>query len=350
LNSLEASLMCYSLSERMSAFRVILWPIINLLKLTGVMPLTMKSSFSASKFAQSVSVLMIVTFVTCGSVGTVKFILRTSTSAGLIQNFGAVLTILSAVLSIYYLVLKAGIIAECLNDLEVVFKDLKNVNVTRLTLRLWIQFFILHTCPLMYKIRRILKMNNHWAFSTSIQNLFLPLCNAFKANCLNGAVVFFLTIGQIINELYKAILKDLKLATSISNTRKRKERLLVLKNHHGKMYESAEKLNSLFGILLLVGLVTSNIFFQTTVFKFFNGMCSPKGDRSSQVIIFLQSMIFMTADLGRIGLSFVTCHSVSKQVFNNFGPYLTIFQSVLFLLLVISHYFHKKLSYRIFCT
>jgi len=301
----------------MSPFKVILWPIINLVKVTGLMPLTMKNGFSASKSAQCVSLLMILCYITFGSVTTIRFIFirDNATPVVFIQLLGLLLTTCSAVATINYLILKAENVAELLNKLEIIFNDLRSVSVTQIAIRVWLQFFIVYFVPLLYIMALPLKNNTKCAGNECVINVFLKICNVAKTNCAEASIVFFLSLGQIINELFKALLKELAAATSNSNIRKRKARYLILMKHHQKIYECAEKLNSLFGILLLLSLITSNIFFQTTVFTFLHDMCSPKSSNAGFLETFSASILSITHDLGRITLPFIICHSISVQVF-----------------------------------
>jgi len=302
---------------KMSPFKVILWPIINLLKLTGLMPLSVKNGFSASKSAQCVSLLMIFCFVTFGSVRSVLYIFfRTDATLAVdfIKILGIVLILLSAVSSINYLVFKAETIAKLLTNLEKIFIDLRNVNIGGIIFRVWLQFSILYVGPLLNITVHVLKIYNNCAGKRCHFDIFIIICNAAQSNCSEAAVIFFLSIGQLISELYKALWKDLEAAALNSNTRKRNARFLILKNYHQKLYESAKKLNCLFGILLLLGLIASNIFLQTYVFNFLRTVCKTKGDTITIFESFMSELLFLIVDLGRITLTFITCHSVSVQV------------------------------------
>jgi len=80
------------------------------------------------------------------------------------------------------------------------------------------------------------------------------------------------------------------------------------------LYESAEKLNILFGNALLLGLISSNIFFQTTVFNLLRGFCATKDSAGTIGDFFSHTMVLMTVDLGRIAFPFITCHSILNEV------------------------------------
>jgi len=197
----------------MSPFRVVLWPIIKVLKLTCLMPLTTKNVFSVSRSTQYVSAMLIVMFIAFGSVRTFKFIfLRDNATQPVlcIRILGIILTILSAVSAINCLVFKAEKISTLLNNLETIFNDLRNVNITNVLIRVWVQFFILHFGPLLYTIGQVLKFYTKCSTEECLFGLFVSICNISKSNCLESALVFFLSIGQIITECYKSLLKDLE--------------------------------------------------------------------------------------------------------------------------------------------
>lgn len=289
----------------MSFFENLLWPIIFVFRLTGVLPLT--NQFAPSRRGQNLASFIVILSVTLGCVKPYQNIIRSSFKPeDFMQITGVLLTILSAMVSFFTINFRIKEASDLFNKLQLVHDNL-NVGVNfRLMISVWVPFVVIYLIPLLYKV-----FNMVYLFKT-FPGLLLDVCNATRFNYLNSSVLTFVITCLIMGAYYKEILKQLKIV-SLSNDLCKKSRLEILKNCHLNLFESVEMVKSLYGIHILFGLVTSNMYFQMSVFKTLHKWINTN-DSGTMPSKFISTFIFLSLDIGRIIFCFTSSNAVCKQV------------------------------------
>jgi hypothetical protein len=288
----------------MSPFKSLLWPIFFVFKVTGVLPLT--SQFAPSRLGQTCASIFLIFSVSLGCVGPYRFIMTHSFKPeDFMLIIGVSLTTFSAFASLFLINFRIKEVGAVLTKLQFIH-DTLNVGIKfRLMASVWLPFLLLYLIPLLYKI-----INALYSFQ-SFYILLMVLCNAARANYNNSSVLTFIVMCKVINVYYEEILKRLDVV-QFSSVRK-KLKIENLKLCHQRLYECAEGVKNLYGMHILLGLVTSNLYFQISVFKSLQNLINTNDIWTTTGNILIMFM-FMSIDMARIIMCFTSTNSIYKQV------------------------------------
>lgn len=290
----------------MSSFKNLFWPVLFVFRLTSVLPLT--SQFVPSRWGQIATSIVIILSVTLGCIRPYQFIMRSNLKPNDFMNIiGVLLTTFSSVASFFIINFRIEKICKVLTKLELVH-DFLNVGLNiRLIISVWLPFSALYVIPMLYKIVYHLSKFN------SFSGLVIGACNIARANYLNSSVLTFIVLCHIMNKYFEEIIKQLQ-NIKLTSVLKIKQ-LEKIKECHRNLYESAEGLKTMYGIHILLGLVTSNLYFQMSVFRSLQKLLTTNDIWLASRKI-LQTFMFMSVDIGRIILCFTSSNSIYKQVKN----------------------------------
>jgi hypothetical protein len=288
----------------MRHFKSLLWPILFVFRLTGVLPLT--SQFAPSRRGQLCASIVLIISVTLGCVRPYRFIMKSDFKPeDFMQIFGVSLTTFSAFASFYLINFRIKEVGEVLTKLQLIHESLNTAVKLRLMFSVWLPFFVLYLIPMLYKI--ILTIYSFESFF----GLLLDACPIARANYNNSSVLTFIVMCNVINAYYKEILRQFNLVQLSS--RRKNSKLENLKLCHQMLHESAEGIKNLYGFHILVGLVTSNLYFQMSVFKSLQKLITSNDIWTTSRKI-LQTFVFMSVDIIRIILCFNFSNSIYAQV------------------------------------
>lgn len=291
-------------SWAMSHFKSLLWPILFVFRLTGVLPLT--SQFAPSRWSQTCASIVLIISATLGFVRPYRFIMNSGFKPeDFMQIIGASLTTFSAFASLFLINFRIKEAGDVLKKLQLIHDRLNVGFKLRLMASVWLPFMVLYMIPLLYKIIRIL-----YSFE-SYTGLLLGVCSTVRANYINSSVLTFIVMCSVMNVHYEEILKQFDVV-QLSSARKIRK-LENLKLCHQKLFECAEGIKNLYGIHILFGLVTSNLYFQMSVFKSLHKLIITNDiwKTSRQILV---TFMFMSVEIWRIVLCFSTSNSIYNQV------------------------------------
>jgi hypothetical protein len=288
----------------MSNFKSLLWPILFVFRLTGVLPLT--SQFAPSGLGQKCASMLIIISVTLGCVKPYRFIMKSDFKPeDFMQIIGVSLTTLSAFASFFLINNRIKEAGEVLTKLQLIHDSLKMKIKLRLVISVWLPFLVVYLIPLIFKIFCM----KYW--NDSYLGLLLYACTIARANYVNSSVLTFIVMCIVINTYYKELLRQFELVQLSGHCKTRK--IENLKLCHQMLYESAEGISNLYGLHILLGLLTSNLYFQMSVFRSLQKLITTN-DIWAATLKVMQTLLFMSVDIVRIVLCFTFSNSIYTQV------------------------------------
>jgi hypothetical protein len=288
----------------MSNFKSLLWPILFVFRLTGVLPLT--SQFTPSKLGQNCASVVLIISVTLGCVKPYRFIMKSDFKPeDFMQIIGVSLTTVSAFASLFLINYRIKEAGEVLTKLQLIHASLKMGIKLRLVISVWLPFLVVYLIPLIFKFFRTIYWYDNYL------GLLLDVCPVVRANYVNSSVLTFIVMCIVINTYYKEILRQFKLV-QLSGLRKIRK-IENLKLCHRMLHESAQGINNLYGLHILLGLSTSNLYFQMSVFSSLQKIITTN-DIWATTLKTVQTFLFMGVDIVRIVLCFTLSNSIYTQV------------------------------------
>jgi hypothetical protein len=225
------------------------------------------------------------------------------------QYIGILFTIFSAIVSFFAINFRIIESRDLFTKLQLVHDSLKVKVNLRLMFSVWVPFLGMYLIPLLYKVFTMI------FFFKTFSGLLFDACSAARFNYMNASVLTFVVACHIISAYYKEIIEQLG-AVAFSNDMSKNSRLENLKMCHLILFESVERVKSLYGIYVLLGLVTSNMYFQMSVIKTILSRIDENNFSITHSKIFT-ILIFLSLDISRITLCFTSSNSVCKQVYRS---------------------------------
>jgi hypothetical protein len=288
----------------MSNFKSLLWPILLVFRLTGVLPLT--SQFTPSRLGQKCASVVLIISTTLGCVKPYRFIMKSDFEPkDFMQIIGVSLTTLSAFATFFLINYRIKEAGEVLTKLQLIHNSLKMGIKLRLMISVWLPFLVVYLIPLIFKFFWTI----YWY--DSYLGLLLDACPVARANYVNSSVLTFIVMCIVINTYYKEILRQFNLV-QLSGLRKNRK-IENLKLCHQMLHESAEGINNLYGLHILLGLLTSNLYFQMSVFSSLQKFITTN-DIWTTTLKIVQTFLFISIDIVRIVLCFTFSNSIYTQV------------------------------------
>jgi hypothetical protein len=311
----------------MSPFRSALYPTMLFLKLTFVFPFRLDAKYSVSKSAITSCVALNVIFCLFGSFQWVEVVLQREPMrpSKVISVLSTLISTFSALKMLHFVLYSLRDMRKLLLDLELCFRQLQNREISVVRFNLWMQFFSLVAIQFVYRIVYSLNFSTCSDWNCVAESAFLLFCKAGRENYVNSMLVLFLILVQIIKVCAKELKGELKSAILDES------KIISLRECHRKLEKCAENINSLFGIQILCGLLTTNINFQVHIFQKLNQMCEENELSNLQHIlnVFSRTSIFLFADIGKFVICFSTCNSIMNHV--KLSPFENKFVNFLFL-------------------
>jgi hypothetical protein len=292
----------------MSSFTSLLWPLLFVFRITGALPLT--SQFAPSRWGQIFASFVVIISVTIGCVKPYLNITKSSFKPEkFMQIIGVMLSLFSAIASFFIINFKIKEAGQLLKTLQIVHVRLNVGTHLRLIFSVWVPFLAIYLIPLLYKVFNLVFYFKSW------YGLLVDASGAARFNYLNASVLTFVVTCHIIGIYYKEILKQLEAVKfkTIGKFEQKNVRLEILKYCHLDLFKSVERVKNLYGIHILFGLVTSNMYFQMSVFELLQKLNNTNeyGQMTSKLV---STFIFLSLDIGRIILCFTSSNKICKQV------------------------------------
>jgi hypothetical protein len=292
----------------MSSFESLLWPLLFVFRITGALPLT--SHFAPSRQGQIFASFVVVFSVTLGCVKPYLNITKYSFKPEkFMQIIAVLLSIFSAITSFFVINFRIKEASELLKTLQIIHVRL-NVGVNlMLIFSVWVPFLLIYLIPHLFKAFYMVFYFKTWL------GLLVDASAAARFNYLNSSVLTFVVMSHVMGIYYKEVLKQLE-AFQFKTIRGFEQKIDVLENLkycHLQLFNSVERVKNLYGIHVLFGLVTSNMYFQMSMFDLLQKLIISKKNWP-MLSKFVSSFLFMSLDIGRIVLCFTSSNIICKQV------------------------------------
>jgi hypothetical protein len=292
----------------MSSFASLLWPLLFVFRITGALPLT--SKFAPSRWGQIFASFVVIISVTIGCVKPYLNITKSSFKPEkFMQVIGVMLSLFSAIASFFIINFKIKEAGQLLKTLQIVHVRLNVRTHLRLIFSVWVPFLVIYLVPLLYKVFNMVFYFKSW------YGLLVDASGAARFNYLNTSVLTFVVTCHIIGIYYKEILKQLESVQfkTIGKFEQKNARLEILKYCHLDLFKSVERVKNLYGIHILFGLVSSNMYFQMSVFELLQKL-NNTNEYWQMTSKLLSTFVFLSLDIGRIVLCFTSSNIICKQV------------------------------------
>jgi len=308
----------------MSSLRSLLWPLLFVFRITGALPLT--SQFAPSRWGQIFASLVVIFSVTLGCVKPYLNITKSSFKPEkFMQIIGVLLSIFSAIASFFIVNFKIKEASKFLKTLQMVHVRLNVGFKLMLIFSIWVPFLAIYLIPLLFKVFNMVFFFKSWL------GLLVDASSAARFNYLNASVLTFVVTCHVMGIYYKEILKQLEAINfkTIGKFKRKNFRLENLKYCHLHLFQSVESVKNLYGIHILFGLVTSNMYFQMSMFELLQKMIKTN-EYWLMPSKFVSTFLFLSLDIGRIILCFTSSNIICKQVKSE--NYVLIFSKTLCIL------------------